>query len=322
MPRLQGEEKEDAQGGGGGIDEQGGGNDTCSQDDDDTCSDDSEELVDLPPEITKLIDGGEDRVFESEAELLAALENSGVGDLRVVLVDGKPRLVMPSDQHNSFTSIYVVKFLNFCNTLFWGKWGFCSGTHKIHLQPGGSHLSRDPDLSYWGYPRCTKDKDGDLLPTNKGSIPDVVVQFSWKNTKKYETEVIDDMMNRGLEHDHGALSTSRPTLGYLIKVKFSKKRALPGAIKGSKTQDLEGLSIYRLPHGTTTDDAHDVNNNYAEVWDCFPGGPESFIVITPQDLGITGISAALYGEYKIKVSEIFQSMQEYQKERQAMGLAT
>lgn len=31
---------------------------------------------------------GEDRVFESETDLLAALEKAGVGDLRVVLADG------------------------------------------------------------------------------------------------------------------------------------------------------------------------------------------------------------------------------------------
>ena len=87
---------------------------------------------------------------------------------------------------------------------------------------------------------------------------------------------------------------------------------------------MEELIIYRLSHGTTTADAHDVNNPNAKVWNYFPGGPESFIVITPQDLSITGITAVLcyFYEYRIKVSELFQSMQEYHKKRQAMGLAT
>lgn len=141
-----GEEKKDEV---GLTDEQVGGNDR----EDDDSDDDSEELVDLPPEITQLI--GEDRVFESEEELFDALEKVGVGDLRVVLVDRKPRLVMVTDQHNTFTTEYAIEFHDFCNTM-WGKWGCCSGTHKIHLPPGGTHLSRDPDLSYWGYPRCSK----------------------------------------------------------------------------------------------------------------------------------------------------------------------
>ncbi|CAB9500529.1 hypothetical protein SEMRO_85_G045490.1 [Seminavis robusta] len=238
-PLLLGEEKKDEV---GLADEQSGGNDR----EDDDSDNDSEELVDLPLEITQLI--GEDRVFESEEELFDTLEKVGVGDLRVVLVNGKPHLVTPTHQHNSFTSQYAIEFTDFCNTM-WGKWGCCSGTHKIHLLPGGSHLSsRDLDLSYWGNPRCSKKKSGSLKPTDAGSIPVVVlIQFSWKNKKKYKTEAIDDMMNRGLEHDHGSLSASRPTLGYLVKVRFSKKRTLVGAIKGSNTQDMEGLQIYRLP---------------------------------------------------------------------------
>eukprot|EP00977_Amphora_coffeiformis_P024656 scaffold16595_cov232-Amphora_coffeaeformis.AAC.3 len=158
----------------GGSGEYGRDDDDCHNDSDDN----SEELVDLSPEITQLI--GEDRVFESEEELFDTLEKVGIGDLRVVLVDGKP-----------------------------------------------------------------------CLP-----------------------------------------------------------------------QDTEGLQIYRLHHGTTVDDAHDVNNPDAEVWDYFPGGRDSFLVITPQDLGITGISAVFCRQYRIKVSELFQSIQEYHEKRQALGLAT
>ena len=77
-----------------------------------------------------------------------------------------------------------------------------------------------------------------------------------------------------------------------------------------------------MPHGTTIADAHDVNNLDAEVWEYTPGGPERFIVIGPQDLGITGIAAVLCGEYRMKASELFQDMQEYHIERQSDGLAT
>ena len=311
MDLLVGEEKKDATDATGGIDERDGERDSESEDEE------CQELVDLPPEIAKLVGG--DRVYKSEEELQEVLTEAGVGDLRVVLVDGgKPRLVMPSDQHNAFTSEYAVEFINWCNTI-WGKWGVCSGTHKIHLPQG---KSRDPDLSYWGYPRCSTKKNGSLKLTDEGSIPDVIIQFSWQNRMSYEVEAMDDMMNRGLEKDHGTLSTTRPTLGYLVKVRFSKKRTLAGAIKGSKTQDMVGLDIYRLSHGTTIADAHNVNNPNAEVWHYAPGGPDRFIVISPHDLGITGIAAVLCGEYRIKASELFQSMQQYHTKRQSDGLAT
>lgn len=97
---------------------------------------------------------------------------------------------------------------------------------------------------------------------------------------------------------------------------------LDGAIKGSKTQDIVGLDIYRLPHGTTIADAHNVKNPNAEMWHYTPGGPEIFILIAPQDLGITGIMAWLCGEYRIQASELFQNMQKSHTKRQSEGLAT
>jgi hypothetical protein len=105
-------------------------------------------------------------------------------------------------------------------------------------------------------------------------------------------------------------------------VRLSKKRPLAGAIKGNRTQDIEGLDIYRLRHGTTIADAHNVNNPDAKMWHYTPGDPEIFIVIAPQDLGITGSMAWLCGEYRIKASKLFQDMQKYQTKRQSDGLAT
>jgi hypothetical protein len=201
MDRLIEEEKKDTVGEIGASGTTGGGKSSESED---------EELGDLPPEIELLVGGG--RVYKSEDELQEALVAAGVGDLPVVLVDGgKPRLVMPSDQHNMFTSVYVAQF-----NKKRGDWGFCTGTHKIHLANG---KSRDPNMSYWGYPRCRRIPDGIVAPAG-GSIPDVIIQFSWQNRKTYEVEAIDEMMNQGLEKDHGPLSTTRPRLGYLIKVRF------------------------------------------------------------------------------------------------------
>ena len=272
-----------------------------------------EELGDLPPEIAQKI--GKDRCFKSEEELESALVEAGVGDLRVVLINGKPRLIMPSDQHNQFTGQTNLDFQN-----RWAKnrWGASVATHKIYLQDG---KSRDPDLSFWGYPRCVRDSRGNLNPIF-GSVPDVIIQFSWKNKADYEVNAINDMMNQALEKDHGDLSTTRPTLGYLIKVRFSRKRKLPGARKGSQTQDMVGLDIYRLAHGTTVDDARDSTNPRAQHWQFAPGGHEVFITITPQELGITGGWAWLCGEYKIKASDIFDEMQNFHQNRQREGLAT
>jgi hypothetical protein len=268
-----------------------------------------EEVVDLPSELAAQLDSS---TYASEEALQSALDSAGIGDLPIILVKGKPRLIMPSDQHNSFTSEYVSNF-----AVVWQRWGFASGTHKVHL-PNGK--SRDPDLSYWGYPRCSRNKVGVWVPAVRGSIPDVVIQFSWKNNQSYEEDAIDDMMNRGLEKDSGAPSTTRPAVGYLIKAKFSKKRTLAGAIKGSKTQDMVGLDIYRLPHGTTITDAKNTTNG-AEKWTYSPGGQDRHIVITPAELGIIGIWAMLCGEYRIPVSDIYEEMNSYQKERQNNMLA-
>ena len=267
--------------------------------------DEDEEVVNLPSELAAKLD----KTYATEEDLQSSLNNAGIGDLPVVLVNGQPRLMMPSDQHNTFTSKYVNHFANWSKL----KWGYSSGTHKIHLSNGES---RDPDLSYWGFPRCSRDSEGQLEPTDLGSVPDVIIQFSWKNTKAYEGKAINDMMTQSLEKDHGALSLTRPAVGYLIKVKFSRKRPLPGAIKGSLTQDIAGLDIYRLPHGTTIADAESATNG-AEKWTYSPGGGQDrAIVITPAELGITGIWAFVCGDYKISVSEIYKKINKYQKDRQ------
>lgn len=305
MDRLFGEEKKDATEEDSRTDERGRGSD---------CDGECEELVDLPPEIGIATD----RIYQSEEDLQKDLEEAGAGDLKVILLDRKPRLVMPSDQHNLFTTLYVSHF-----TKKWGDWGSCTGTHKIHLPNGRSSY---PDISYWGYPRCCKHQGtGILVPIDcvQGSMPDVIIQFSWQNKKSYEEKAINDIMIRGLEKDHGAPSTILPRLGYLIKVRFSKKRTLANAIKGSKTQDLEGLDIYRLPHGTTVADAHDTANSNAVLWRYVAGGPEIWITIAAQDLGITGFfNALLFREYKSKASVLYEDMKKEHIARQLDGLAT
>ncbi|CAB9499236.1 expressed unknown protein [Seminavis robusta] len=220
-------------------------------------SEEDEEVADLPSELaTKLGDR-----YESEEALQSDMNEAGIGDLPIILAEGKPCLVVPSDQHNVFTSWYAFDFASSR-----GKWGFSSASHNIHLANGES---RDPDLSYWGYPRCILFKEK-RKPVIADIVPDTVIQFSWKNKKKYEVEAINDVMTQSLETDCGAPSTIFARVGYLIKVQFSKKRTLLGAIMGkdSKTQDIVGLDIYRLPHGTTTMDAENKTNG-AEKWTYF-----------------------------------------------------
>ena len=278
-----------------------------AMEDDEDC-----ELQELPDELMKYL--GEKREYTTEQELQDALVAAGLADLPIILVGGRALLKMPSEQHNKFTTKYVQNFLR------WSKnsWGMCTGTHKIHMPAGNS---RDPDISYWGYPRCVKE-DGDLVPADFGSVPDVVVQFSWKNKKGYEEEAIDDMMTKSLEKDNSTRNSSLPRLGYLIKVRFKKKRRLVNAVRGNYTQDMEGLDIYRLESNTTVADAYDASNCRARTWSYKPGDEESYIEIRPQDLGITGFQAWLCGTYRISVSKIFLRMEEYHKERQKDGLAT
>ena len=76
--------------------------------------------------------------------------------------------------------------------------------------------------------------------------------------------------------------------------------AQAGAIKGSKTQDLVGLRNLRLKHQTTTNDAESGSSLDAEALDYFP---------------------LLLGEYKIRMSKVFQDMKEYYMQRQSDGLA-
>jgi hypothetical protein len=169
-------------------------------------------------------------------------------------------------------------------------------------------------LSYWGYPRCKTDKDGDLVPAVFGSVPDVIIQFSWRNSKKYETKAIDDMMTKALESRFGAVSTARPTLGYLFKVKFANEAA-PTIKRQTPTPKIQGtmggLHIYRLPHDTrTAADAlsNTTNNGGASVHYYEPGGPEDdcLITIIPADLRITGFwQSWRCGNYTLKASDVF-----------------
>jgi hypothetical protein len=273
-------------GGGGEEEEQVEDNDA-----DDDSSSDEYELQPLSVEIVEMLGPGWKEVYENDEDLV----ESGIGDMRVILVGGKPYELVPSSEHNMFTGNYAN---DFCYSF--GRWGACCATFKIHLSNG---FSQDPDLGYWGYPRCNAKC---TAPLRMDSIPDVVIQFCWKNPFGYEESALDDIMTKGLERLGGPLSATRPRVGYLIKVRFSRRRKRDGASQGRNTQALEGLDIYRLVHGTTTADAHDPMNHDAKFMQYTPGGEDVLIVIKPEDLGITGRFEAWWcGSYAIKASEVF-----------------
>jgi hypothetical protein len=130
---------------------------------------------------------------------------------------------------------------------------------------------------------------------------------------------MDDMMTLSLENERGARSQDLPRVGYPIRVLYSKKRArVPGAT--TTTRDLKGLDIYRLPHGTTVHDATDGSNGASKWTYSLTNGPDSEIHILPEDLGIA--SPSLWDGYRLPVSDIFDEMNCFHKERQDNGLDT
>ena len=76
--------------------------------------------------------------------------------------------------------------------------------------------------------------DVTLLRCGRSKSVDVSMQFIWKSNTQNKKDAINDMMNTALE----AVVTTRPTVGYLIQVRFSRKKNLKGAIKVSQTQDI------------------------------------------------------------------------------------
>jgi hypothetical protein len=98
-------------------------------------------VMPLPPQLAEIF--GDHTTFDTEESLHQFMDENGIGDLRIALVDGKPRLVTRTDQHNAFTSQLVFEFV-----VLHGKWGIASGTHNVHLSTN-SH--REPDVRFFGY---------------------------------------------------------------------------------------------------------------------------------------------------------------------------
>jgi hypothetical protein len=283
-----------------------GENDELVVEEEEELIEEDEELQEFPAEIVKAF---EEKGFNfesicTEKEFLYKLDAAGYGDIRYVLLEsGQPRLIVPSCEHCT---------VNFQRQRY--SWAMCGAPHRIYLDNG---RGRDPDVSFWGLHRCSTDTHGGLDLRNSSAIPDVIIQFSWRNTLMYETNAIDDMMNHGLEHDDGPPSTSLPRLGYLIKARFAKK----GKRKADGKYNVIGVDVYRLPHGTTIAQARDPNDSAAQYWRWSPGDDEIRITVAPEDVGMpqsltsrsVGAASHLLGveyndDFILRASEIYGLM--------------
>ena len=83
-----------------------------------------------------------DQSFETDASLQEFMHEKGIGDFRIILRHGKPCQVIPTDQHNTFTTDYVSEFAS----LHGRRWGCATGTHNVHIGPTNSH--REPDTGH------------------------------------------------------------------------------------------------------------------------------------------------------------------------------
>jgi hypothetical protein len=243
-----------------------------------------------------------DQVFESEDDLLEALEGLELDYSRVVLGDdGKAYLFMKSFNHNRATTKIVSNFVTWAA----GWKGCATGEHNVDLDqanpvppPKKRRRLREPDICFWGEPKCERDKHNTLLaksvnPPSKLPVnPDVVIQFSWRNSMDYEVEALNDMMNRTASFGHD----TPPRVGYLIKVRF-------GAVPG--------IDVYKVPRNTTFDDA--VNNRNGAKHEAYTvGGVDIVIKITTSDLGIPTegiwgrIRGMFCGDFEISMEELYE----------------
>lgn len=116
----------------------------------------------------------------------------------------------------------------------------------------------------------------------------------------YEEKSINDMMNRALvNYDPSQQNNDAPRVGYLVKARKSTKR------DGNDIAILKRLDIYRLPRGTTLQDAA-ANRNGATHEAYSPGDPEVVIRVTAQDLGIPVRATGIPRDFEMHASDLLK----------------
>ncbi|KAL3915226.1 MAG: hypothetical protein SGILL_005747 [Bacillariaceae sp.] len=268
----------------------------------------------LPTELVGL----KDRTFEFEEELEAELVSRGFEDIPVILdpSTGKARLRVTTGAHDKVTNRYVKKF----EMIWQGRATAVDGTTNVFIQPaaqGREIYARKPDIAFWGPDKVvtiledgvqiTEPKDMTVpLKRHKSRDqvervnPDVVFQFSWTDSDAYEEKAIDDMMNRAVVTPTGNPNNSAPRLGYLLKVRLSSKRLADDRRK------LSRMDVYRIPRGTTVQDAI-AGRNGATKETFTPGGNDVVMTVTAQDLGVP-IGQPAPPNFTISAQAIFNSL--------------
>lgn len=229
---------------------------------------------------------------------------------------GKARLRITSGAHDTVTDGYTREFNS-----NWGKnrWGVAvDGSTNVFIQPlpGRKLTRRKPDIAFWGYRKCERNKRGTLNPKSLDTPPkifrnareqkermnpDVVIQFNWGNEEGYEVEAINDMMNRvHTFYVPDQPDNEPPRVGYLLKMRTDRRKRTHNDRKV-----LRKLDVYRIPRGTTFDDAKN-NGNGASHFSYSSGQVDVTIEVTAQDLGIQGFWALFcQTPFRISAKEIF-----------------
>ena len=211
------------------------------------------------------------KIFTSGKELEAALIAIGLGDTRAELdQQGRVHFKMASHEHGAVIGDITASFLRWVGD----RWGYASATGRVDVVRDGDHRSRYPDLSFWGPRKCYL-RNGQMCCRVKKNFPDVVMQVSWKSDMDYETEAMDDLLNRVTAE--GLMNLDRrPKLGYLISFKFGNGENSPPS----------GIDVYSAPQGMTLQDAIDGNGNASHQ--IYTAGQETDVTIqiTPANLGI------------------------------------
>ena len=134
--------------------------------------------------------------------------------------------------------------------------------------------------------------------------PDVVFQFSWGNSEGYEVQAINDMMNRvHTLYVSPQPNNQPPRLGFLLKMRTDSRKLTHDGRKR-----LLKLDVYRIPCGTTFDDAKN-NRNGVGHFSYAQGQPDVVLQVTAQDLDIQGFWAMLcQTPYKMSAKAIFESL--------------
>ena len=237
------------------------------------------------------------RHFESLDELHDILVELGLSDSKYKL-DDNGFAVVPGKRHNRGTK-HLGKQLEGWNKGWskgWlGSWGEVSNDNVMQVPgftPAGRPKQREPDVAFWGYPRCEK-IDGTYVAKDRPDganfdvDPDVVFQFSDGNTFAKEEEAMNLIMDGGI-----GTGNEGPRVGFLMKL-----REVAG--------NTVGIDIYKVPRGRTVADAINQANGATHAVYIHGQAADVSIEISPEEMGIDGIWTRLCPSFKLSMKNLW-----------------